>query len=536
MQFEAEDHLAGQQLQCPNCGGPLAIPNLASSPVVSSPVVSSPVVSSPVVSSPVATNPLDEKPSSNQPEGAIDVQCGCGAKFRAAARLAGSTANCLSCGIALTIPLPPLAYEEPQLQHQLPSRTLGGNPPRKSTGSDYRAPLAIGGAFAVVFVVIIALFLGGAFSSGDPPANDPELALAEHESVAPTESANPAQSANSAESTRAAEVDGQNVGDVNSSNPANSNPVDSNPPGGRPLGSSLSGLGGIPVVKPDDPAAPSPAAPTKSGDTATTVEDSQPPAQPAAGPHRLFVAAEKWRSAGNVKGVNSVVADRPLMVQYSWMTALLPHLGHQKLYDRIDQSKPWTDGQNLVFSAALIPQFQNPADDRKLWKGYPFDGMGLSHFVGMAGIEDRRNVVAGELPRDDPRAGVFGFDEVAKRSEITDGESQTILLIGAGKIASPWVQGGGATIRGAREPYFDKLTGFGTANNGSKPGSAATMVDGSVRFISADIDPQVMRALCTIHGSESVDLSQAGEPMLDFKVGEGPAAIPVVRSSSKRGR
>lgn len=116
-------------------------------------------------------------------------------------------------------------------------------------------------------------------------------------------------------------------------------------------------------------------------------------------------------------------------------------------------------------------------------------------------------MVAAMLPRSDPRAGVFGYDQVARASDVTDGAAQTIMLIGSGRVTAPWVQGGGATIRGARTPYFDSLTGFGSA---SSPGSGATalMADGSVRQISKDIDPAVFRAMCTIHGAETIDMGK----------------------------
>jgi prepilin-type processing-associated H-X9-DG protein len=123
----------------------------------------------------------------------------------------------------------------------------------------------------------------------------------------------------------------------------------------------------------------------------------------------------------------------------------------------------------------------------------------------MSGVEDSRNLVAASLPRSDPRAGIFGYDQTARSDEITDGAGNTILLISAGKIIGPWASGGGATIRAARAPYFDSITGFGTA--GDPGGAMVAMADGSVKRISKDIDPAVFRALCTIHGGEKVDLS-----------------------------
>jgi hypothetical protein len=133
--------------------------------------------------------------------------------------------------------------------------------------------------------------------------------------------------------------------------------------------------------------------------------------------------------------------------------------------------------------------------------------MALTHFVGMSGVEDSRNVVAAKLPRSDPRAGVFGYDEVARPAQITDGQSQTIMMTGAGDLSNPWLFGGGGTIRGVREPLFSKTSGLGTKGlNGG--GTIVVMADGSVRHVNASVDPQVFKAMSTIHGAESVDLQR----------------------------
>ena len=73
-------------------------------------------------------------------------------------------------------------------------------------------------------------------------------------------------------------------------------------------------------------------------------------------------------------------------------------------------------------------------------------------------------------------------------------------MIGTGELAAPWIMGGGATIRGARQQYFDRLTGFGSRGL-SAPGAYALMADGSARVIWGKIDPEVFKAMCTIHGT-----------------------------------
>jgi hypothetical protein len=210
----------------------------------------------------------------------------------------------------------------------------------------------------------------------------------------------------------------------------------------------------------------------------------------------------------------------PPTAHFSWLTSLLPFLGHQKLYDQFDFERSLTEKRNVVVGAALIPEFLNPLDDYQRWRGYPFDGLALTHFVGISGVEDARNVVAAKLPRTDPRAGIFGYDEVARSEDITDGQSQTAMVAGAGNLANPWIFGGGATIRGTRDPVFDKTTGLGTKGL-TGGGSIVVMADGSVRHVSGKVDPKIFKAMCTIRGGETVDVEQVAKPF-DMHSLKGP--------------
>jgi hypothetical protein len=80
------------------------------------------------------------------------------------------------------------------------------------------------------------------------------------------------------------------------------------------------------------------------------------------------------------------------------------------------------------------------------------------------------------------------------------------MLIGSESLPGPWVQAGGSTVRGAREPYIDPQTGFHSA--GVEGGGVyVLMADGSMRTITKNVDPKVFKAMCTAHGGDSVDLS-----------------------------
>lgn len=205
---------------------------------------------------------------------------------------------------------------------------------------------------------------------------------------------------------------------------------------------------------------------------------------------------------------------------WGWMAELLPHLEHGDLYNKIDFKLHPQDPKNSEVSHTIITQFTNPADKNVRWSALQGNGLALSHFVGISGVEDKGNDVAARFPRSDPRAGVFGYDAVATPGEITDGTSQTIMIAGSGRLATPWVFGGG-TIRGARSlpngkpAYFDPVLGFGSKGI---PGGGVyvVMADGSVRVIKSNVDPKLFRAMCTTHGKETVDAGVLGPELSDF--------------------
>jgi hypothetical protein len=99
----------------------------------------------------------------------------------------------------------------------------------------------------------------------------------------------------------------------------------------------------------------------------------------------------------------------PAWSHYSWMTALLPHIGYGSTYEKFDFSNSWSVPFNLPYAATVVSPFLNPADARSVWDGLG-PPLGATHFAGMSGIEDGRNVIAADLPRSDPHAGIFGYD------------------------------------------------------------------------------------------------------------------------------
>jgi hypothetical protein len=175
---------------------------------------------------------------------------------------------------------------------------------------------------------------------------------------------------------------------------------------------------------------------------------------------------------------------------HSWQTALLPYLGPEqaRLYDRIDQGLPWNHPKNLPAMRTSVEAYYSP----DLGKEKDRAGLALSKFAGNV------HVLAG--------------DKALSKKEITDGLSHTIL---AGEVADGYKPWGDPT--NWRDPALglrSSPTTFGFGNVRAPGGSRVEggcwflFADGSVRFVKANVDPKVLRALATPSGGEKVELPE----------------------------
>jgi len=121
-----------------------------------------------------------------------------------------------------------------------------------------------------------------------------------------------------------------------------------------------------------------------------------------------------------------------------------------------------------------------------------------TEYIGMAGL----GADAPSLALGHPRAGVFGDERATPTGRISDGLGSTVAVVEAREGRGPWRAGGPSTVRGvdpSRRPYVGARRQFG----GCHPAEAqALFADGSVRFLSESIDPQVFEALSTVAGGE----------------------------------
>ncbi len=182
----------------------------------------------------------------------------------------------------------------------------------------------------------------------------------------------------------------------------------------------------------------------------------------------------------------------PPETRLSWVTAMLPYLGHAAWAEQLNASYSWDSPKNSPVTRKRLAEVLNPAvRPRQTDSGYP-----VSHYTGVAGI----GADAAMLPRDDPRAGVFGFQSSRRLGEIPDGASNTIAISGVAAELGSWAAGGTATVRAfTQKPYINGPDGFGSGQPG---GMYVGMADGSARFLSKDIDPVVVEQLATAAGGE----------------------------------
>jgi prepilin-type processing-associated H-X9-DG protein len=186
----------------------------------------------------------------------------------------------------------------------------------------------------------------------------------------------------------------------------------------------------------------------------------------------------------------------------SWQVALLPYLEQDDVYAKIDLEQAWDAARNEEGVRRVIKCFLCPTGNA------PLDP-GVTYYIGMAGVGPD----AVTLPKDSPRAGVFGYDRTIALKDITDGTMNTILALESFIDNGGWAAGGRATVRSIDpddQPYIgiDRQFGrlhaqrswFGTMQTSAN----AAMADGSVRQIRHTINPRVFEALVTIAGGEQI--------------------------------
>ena len=194
----------------------------------------------------------------------------------------------------------------------------------------------------------------------------------------------------------------------------------------------------------------------------------------------------------------------------SFMVNLLPHLGRGALRQSIqDQKFSWYAKENDLAATTWVPEFLVPYYPQSSWRAssplVPNKTFGATNYVGITGL----GLDSARYDPNDPvlakKVGITGYGWGSKPGEITDGMSNTIYMLQVPPgHQRPWIAGGGATLQGVDENAANPVSDFASVGPDKKRGTYALMADGSVRYVTESMRPEVFKAMVTRAGGESL--------------------------------
>lgn len=171
----------------------------------------------------------------------------------------------------------------------------------------------------------------------------------------------------------------------------------------------------------------------------------------------------------------------------SWRVDLLPYVGEQDLPDPYVDTAAWNHEVNLPAAkhrveAYVCPSTPEPRDSRQRW------------FTAYAGVRGANSMFQEE------RGLMIG--------DIADGSTNTFMIVEACGRQIVWTEPRDIDV--SRQQFGVNLPGeqprrsHGLLSSYHRDGAHGLMADGSVRFISEDASPELLRALSTASGADSI--------------------------------
>ncbi len=164
--------------------------------------------------------------------------------------------------------------------------------------------------------------------------------------------------------------------------------------------------------------------------------------------------------------------------QHSWLTYLLPYVGQQDLFDHMRFDRPWSDPTNARAIRTFVPPYRLYYEPE-----HTADGLGIGHYS--------------------LNARLIEPEKTPPQADLPDGAANTIFAGEVIQNVPAWAQP--ANWRDPALGLNKSSQGFGSPHPN---GLNVSLADGSVRFLTNEIDPAVLRALATPDGGEQIDLEK----------------------------
>lgn len=212
--------------------------------------------------------------------------------------------------------------------------------------------------------------------------------------------------------------------------------------------------------------------------------------------HQIGIALHNYHAAFN-RFPPGAIEVRPEVAggkQFAWSAFILPQVEQAALAAQIDFEHPFDHTTNEEAAAEIVPVYMCPSTPRPDPRS---DGRGVTDYGGIYGerIETTNFPPRGMMIHDQP----LGF------RDCIDGSSATVMIAEDAEFPDgQWING---------RNLFDQAFGpnqapaFENDMRSFHPGGVMTLrTDGSVDFINDQIDLQVLAALCTRNGRETIPL------------------------------
>jgi len=161
---------------------------------------------------------------------------------------------------------------------------------------------------------------------------------------------------------------------------------------------------------------------------------------------------------------------------HSWRTLILPFMDQAPLYNQIDLSKPWDAPENRHLADVRIPAYACPS--------HPEDGALHCSYM----------VFVGET-------ALFKGDEATKFADVTDGLSNTIMVVEVKDSHTSWMEPTDLSFDGRQIVINSTADNPGSYHPG---GVQFVLADGSVTFIAETINLPTLQKLITRAGGEVI--------------------------------